>query len=451
MCSPLNISLCAAVVQAVLDAPAQVAQDAATDALSMLLSGLNTALHQAVKAMMVMLAGWLLVPSNPVCPGADQPGWIQTCTTAASPATQLRSWMLPITILVASLGLLWQAIMLTVTRKGEPLLQALRGLGTVALWSAAGIVGTQLALKASDAYTVWILKQAIYGDSLNPTESLGTALATLSPGEAYGLLILGVLFNGLILFVSVAQIILMIFREASVVILAGMLQLAAAGSFTRLTSGWLPKVTGWMLALISYKAIAASVYAVAFALMGADGVRNSIVGLAVMLLAIFALPVAMKFFNWTTGTLSEGSSTLGMLGTAGAAGVHAASSLRGIGGYHVGDHATYMDQHGPGTGGASSTTAGTGTTAAASSLGATAPTGAATAGSAAAGSAAAGSATAGASGTATTVGASAAAGAATGGATVAAQAGVAAADAADAARRAADSAVTAAGDAAEGR
>lgn len=443
MCSPLNISVCAAVVQAVLDAPAQVAQDAATDALSMLLSGLNTALHQAVKAMMVMLAGWLLVPSNPVCPGADQAGWIQTCTTAASPATQLRSWMLPITILVASLGLLWQAIMLTVTRKGEPLLQALRGLGTVALWSAVGIVGTQLALKASDAYTVWILKQAIYGDSLNPAESLGTALATLSPGEAYGLLILGVLFNGLILFVAVAQIILMIFREASVVILAGMLQLAAAGSFTRLTSGWLPKVTGWMLALISYKAIAASVYAVAFALMGADGVRNSIVGLAVMLLAIFALPVAMKFFNWTTGTLSQGPSTLGMLGTAGAAGVHAASSLRGIGGYHVGDHATYMDQHGPGTGGASSTTAGTGTTAATSSLGATAPTGAATAGSAAAGSA-----TAGAAGTATTVGASATAGAATGGATVAAQAGVAAADAA---RRAADSAVTAAGDAAEGR
>jgi len=351
--------------------------------------------------------------------------------------------MLPITILVASLGVLWQAIMLTVTRKGEPLLQALRGLGTVALWSAVGIVGTQLALKASDAYTVWILKQAIYGDSLNPAESLGTALATLSPGEAYGLLILGVLFNGLILFVAVAQIILMIFREASVVILAGMLQLAAAGSFTRLTSGWLPKVTAWMLALISYKAIAASVYAVAFALMGADGVRNSIVGLAVMLLAIFALPVAMKFFNWTTGTLSQGPSTLGMLGTAGAAGVHAASSLRGIGGYHVGDHATYMDQHGPGTGGASSATAGTGTTAAASSLGATAPTGAATAGSAAAGTA-----TAGAAGTATTAGASAAADAATGGATVAAQAGVAAADAA---RRAADSAVTAAGDAAERR
>ena len=61
--------------------------------------------------------------------------------------------------------------LLTVTRKGEPLLQALRGLGTVALWGAVGIVGTQLALRASDAYTFWILKQAIFGDSANPTDT----------------------------------------------------------------------------------------------------------------------------------------------------------------------------------------------------------------------------------------------------------------------------------------
>jgi hypothetical protein len=204
-------------------------------------------------------------------------------------------------------------------------------------------------LRASDAYTVWILKQAIFGDSLDPTGSLGTALASLSAAEAYGVVLLGVLFNLAILLIAIAQLILMVFREASVVILAGLLQLAAAGSFTRLTSGWLPKVTGWMLALVCYKPAAATVYAVAFLLLGADGVRNSIVGLAVLLLALFALPVAMKFFTWTTGNLAPSPSTLGMLGTAGAAGMHAASSLRGVGGYHVGDHATYMTDHGPGS------------------------------------------------------------------------------------------------------
>jgi hypothetical protein len=401
------------------------------------LSGINDTLHAGIKAMMTTLAGWLLVPSTQVCPGADQPGsaWLAGCAGAASPAAQLRAWTLPITILVATMGLLWQAIMLTVSRKGEPLVQALRGLGTVALWSAVGIVGTQLALRASDDYTVWILRQAIFGNSANPTETLGTALAGLAPVQSYNALILLIVFDIPILFITVAQIILMIFREGSVVILSGLLQLAAAGSFTRLTSGWLSKVTGWMLALICYKPIAASVYATAFALLGADGLRNSIMGLAVLLLAIIAMPATMKFFNWTTGTLAQSPSTLGMLGTAGAAGIHAASSMRGVGGYHVGDHAEYMAQHGPdGGGGAGS---GGDVTSSMSSM-LTAPTGstgAATTGAGAAGSAAAAA-------------GSAAAGAATGGATLAAQAGVAAADTL---RQAADGAVNAAGDAMQGR
>ena len=81
------------------------------------------------------------------------------------------------------------------------------------------------------------------------------------------------------LFVTVVQIILMMFRKGAVVILAGQLQLAAAGAFTRLTCGWLAKVIGWMLALIAYKPIAASFYAVAFMLLG-DGMCNLVMGLA---------------------------------------------------------------------------------------------------------------------------------------------------------------------------
>ena len=419
MCSPFNPTSCSAIIDPLVGASGALMQNAAQDALSSMLAGLNTQLHAAIKAMMSVLAGWLLVPSTTVCPEAGQPGtaWIASCNTAASPAAQLRSWTLPVTVLVAVLGLLWQAITLTITRKGEPLIQAMRGLATTALWSAVGIVGTQLALRASDSYTVWILQQAIFGNSANPVDTLGTALAGMSPVESGNALIVLILFNLPILFITVIQIILMVFREGSVVILAGLLQLAAAGSVTRLTSAWLPKVTGWMLALICYKPIAASVYATAFALMGADGIRNSIMGLAVLVLAIVAMPATMKFFNWSVGTLASNASTLGMLGTAAAAGVHAASSLRGVGGYHVGDHASYMNDHGPGSPGSDSTGPGfhpgVGPTGGGpGGSGARRPTDAERTGGAGAAGAAAGA------------GASAAAGAATGGATLAAQAGV---------------------------
>jgi hypothetical protein len=102
---------------------------AASTTLDTMLTGINQGLQAGIKAMTTVLARWLLVPSTKLCPGVDQPGtaWMATCD--ASPAAQLRAWTLPITILVATLGLLWQAVMLTITRKGEPLLQALRGPG----------------------------------------------------------------------------------------------------------------------------------------------------------------------------------------------------------------------------------------------------------------------------------------------------------------------------------
>ena len=270
----------------------------------------------------------------------------------------------------------------------------------------------------------------------------------MSPVESANALILLILFNLPILFITVIQIILMIFREGSVVILAGLLQLAAAGSVTRLSSAWLPKVTGWMLALICYKPIAASVYATAFALMGADGIRNSIMGLAVLLLAIVAMPATMKFFNWSVGSLAASASTLGMLGTAAAAGVHAASSLRGIGGYHVGDHAsatwTNTVPARPGTAPARAPAHPVLDLAVPARGGAAGPEpgGAGGAGTAAAGGSAS------AAGAAAGSAASAAAGAATGGASVAAQAGV---QAVGAVKQAAQHAADTAGDAMGGR
>src|SRR5690606_5706288 len=112
-------------------------------------------------------------------------------------------------------------------------------------------------------------------------------------------------------------------REASIVILAGLLQLSAAGTVTRGTSGWFQKVLSWMLTLVAYKPVAATVYATAFLMLGgssddgtlfrhageaaggdAEGVtelRWIVMGLAVLLMSIIALPVMMKFFSWTVG------------------------------------------------------------------------------------------------------------------------------------------------------
>jgi hypothetical protein len=363
MCSPLNPLSCPdaiadGIIAELTDPVTDAVTGAVTTGLAGILTGLAEQLQLGIEMLSYTLAAWLIVPSTRVCP--DLPAdLLGACTNGDAPAAMVRRWLLPVTILVAVLGILWQAVTMIITRKGEPLLTVLKGLSAVAVWGAVGIAGTQLALQAGDGYTFWVLKQAIFGDSLTPAQDVGEAIAGMAAHEAYAAVLVLILLQIPFLFVTVIQTILMIFREGAVVVLAGQLQLAAAGGFTRWTSGWSLKVVGWMLALIAYKPIAATIYAVAFALMG-DGLRNLLMGLAVMVLAVIAMPALMRLFNWTVGTITASGNSLGMLGTAVAAGLHGASAMRGLGGHNAADHARWLAAHGPGTGSAPSTPPGSG-------------------------------------------------------------------------------------------
>jgi hypothetical protein len=220
---------------------------------------------------------------------------------------------------------------------------------------------------------------------------------------------------------ALVQVVLMVFREGAIVILAGMLQLSAAGTVTRGTNGMFSKTLSWGLSLALYKPAAASVYATAWLMMGRGTGRDWIVGIGMIALSIVALPAMNKFFTSIIGhTSAGGGGGLAMAASGASAGMHAASSLRAAGGNSASEHARYMDSRGPGsntssgnggpTGAAPTTGPGpVGTAAktapAASSTGAAAGT--ATTGTAAAGGAAA-------SGGAAATAGTAAAGAATG-------------------------------------
>src|SRR6266508_944755 len=349
MCSLYDPSSC-------LDLLPDPIGDATSSFVHSVLTELANVIANGVKALVALLSAWILVPSTPVCPPAQPPGsgvapaeWVTQCQQAASPAVQLRGYVLPITILVAVIGLLWQAIVMTVTRKGEPLLQVVRGLWNSALWGAVGIAGTQLALNASDDFATWVITTALHDSHPGPPNDGFTILiGGMLVAQLPLIPIVGILVGVVITIVLVVQIVLMIFRGAAVVILAGMLQLAASGSFTRATSPWMGKVTGWMLALIAYKPAADLVYATGLAFMSdKKHPANFVIGIAVLALSVIALPALMKFFNWTVGAMQSGNG-MGMFGAGAAAGVHAASSLRGLGGNSAAEHSRYLDSHGPG-------------------------------------------------------------------------------------------------------
>ena len=123
---------------------------------------------------------------------------------------------------------------------------------------------------------------------------------------------------------SLVQWVLMAMRQAGLLVLAAMLPLAAAGSLTRSTRGWLDKVIVWSLAMVAYKPAAAFIYYLGFTYMSspsavdAGSVATMATGIMVLLLAVVALPVLLKFFAWSgTQIGGGGGGGSGFLGAAG--------------------------------------------------------------------------------------------------------------------------------------
>ena len=326
------------------------------------LGGVADAITAGENAMFAILTSWVVAPSHNVCSGnanaSDTGGsWVTLCNSDIfkSPSVQLREWLLPISIIVAVAGLLWQALHMVVSRKGDGLIMVARGVWSLAIWTAIGIAGTQLALVAGDSWSTWIISQAVGGrgdPSAGFTKAVTAMLASPLAGEP---VIIVIIIGIVVMIVAIIQSVLMVFRQAAIVILAGQLQLAAAGSFTRATATWLPKVTVWTLSLVFYKPITATVYAIGFMIMNDQNLNGStynfIMGIAVLALAVIALPVTLRLFNWMLGGSQPHSNGLFAalaLATAARGITSLAGGGGGGGGNSAGEHARFLDQSGPG-------------------------------------------------------------------------------------------------------
>jgi hypothetical protein len=188
------------------------------------------------------------------------------------------------------------------------------------------VAGTNLLLEFSDSYSSWVLAAGLDGNIDALAERM-LAMIAVSPGAG-----LALISSPLVMLAVVFQLVLLMFRNGAVVILTGLLQLAAAGSFTNGTSSWLRKLLSWHLALVFYKPMAATIYAIAFMLIGDQGnaLQTWLTGVGMLGLSIIALPAMLRFLNWTVGGIQSGGGSLGMLAAAGAAGIHGAASLRGV-------------------------------------------------------------------------------------------------------------------------
>jgi hypothetical protein len=289
----------------------KIAGSAASAGASDVLGGIASAVQAGIAWMITQtITWWVQVPSPDL---------------AAEPVVgQLQQWILPIAVAVAVLGVIMAGGRMALTRKANPLMDVGSGLVVIAATSAVGVLLPTLLLRAGDAWSSWVLQESTGGQFASRL----TGVLTLNGATPAVVVVLGIVA----IIISAIQAVLMFFRQGALVILAGMLPLAAAGTMTPATRAWPRRVTGWMLALIFYKPAAAAVYATAFTMIGTGkGTRTVLMGFAMVGMSLLALPVLMRFFTWSTGHVADSAAGGGFLQTA-LSGAVAIGALRGSAG-----------------------------------------------------------------------------------------------------------------------
>lgn len=209
--------------------------------------------------------------------------------------------------------------------------------GSVVADTASGVFKAVLTIFGAWAVlgTLWTLADrlttALAPDPANIDVGPVAALATTAAGP--GAFLLVILLSGIGFVLSLGMALMMVFRLASTVVLALLLPIAAGGAPGTSTRAWLPKVTGWILALIFLRPMVAAIYRIGFefiaggndpansalvAQMGAsgqdgalpdavaDGLMTMLVGAMTLLVAMFALPVLLRLFTWMFGAMAGG-------------------------------------------------------------------------------------------------------------------------------------------------
>lgn len=262
---------------------------------------------------------------------------------AASPTVSyLQNSLWYYTLAVAMLGVIISGARMAWEQRAEPGRQLVQGLLTLVVVAGAGLTVVGLLTTAADQFSVWILDSSLSCSIAGDSTCFGSnmlELLTLTTGATGGLgAVLAIILGVFAVLAAMAQIMLMVVRGGALVVLAGMLPIAAAASLSDPQRTMFRKTTAWLLGFILYKPAAAIVYATAFRLSGTDlfgrdGLVTVLTGLALMVLALVALPALMRLIVPAVSAVSNGGSLAG-LGMAGAAaalpsGAAAAGQLRG--------------------------------------------------------------------------------------------------------------------------
>lgn len=237
---------------------------------------------------------WVYVPTLHPTEGGDY--------TPVATTSFMRSQVLWIVVCAAALSIIMAGIRMAWQGRGEPARELLKSLLTLVLVSGAGLAFVTVLTEAGDMLAASLLDHAIAKSGKSFADNMadlitGAMLSNGGTGLLLGIpIILAMGFTAFL--VSMFQIMLMIVRNGMLILLSGVLPLAAAATNTEMGKSWFKKICSWLVVFIVYKPVAALIYAAAIVLGGAQGnLMKVMTGVVMMVLSIVALPALLRLVS----------------------------------------------------------------------------------------------------------------------------------------------------------
>ena len=242
-----------------------------------------------------------------------------------------------LTLALASLSAVIAGVRMVWSQRAEAGQELMKGLLTLAVVTASGVVMLNVLLKATDSLAGQIIDAAIGTDFEHDVQVL---LGLNNTDGGTGNFLMGdamlIIIGGLIaVIVNIVQIMLMVLRTAMLFLIAGVLPLSASFMNTEPGKQWFSKIVAWTTAFAFYKPAAALVYATGIklttsGLFSGQALLQFSAGLMLIIASVVALPVLISFLSTTLSAVS--SSGGGGGGAIGAAAVGAAALPTGASG-----------------------------------------------------------------------------------------------------------------------
>ncbi|MEU3084063.1 hypothetical protein ABZ697_27590 [Streptomyces albidoflavus] len=286
------------------DAAGDAIADAAASAWESVVQDFQSAALYTVKELGL---SWLTVDSPVLSTTTGPTGFVIGSTFA------LTQWMAVLSLLLAAGHMAW-------TRRADPARQVAAGMFRLAIVSSASVAVVNLLTVAGDGYAGWVVARGL--GCTGPTEGKACTdrfvqnLREMTSLAEEDQLALTLVLSLVMLIAGLVQLLMVLVRDSMLIILTGILPLAAAVSSTERGRDWWQRIINALLVALLWALVAGTIFGAAFVGYGGGNeaagdeltLLDQLYGAVLMIMGALSMPLLWRTMGPVSGALAGAGS-----------------------------------------------------------------------------------------------------------------------------------------------